>query len=70
MTDRSPRQRVRRSYASRRAIDRVVEAVRGNGIRVTSVTFLPDGTITLSSAEDGSARTESVFDALDRAGRL
>lgn len=70
VTDLSPRRRARRSYASPRTIDRAVEAVRANGIRVTSVTLLPDGTITLSSSEDNGARSESLFDALDRAGRL
>lgn len=70
VTDSSSRRRARRSYASPRTIDRVVGAVRANGIRVTSVTFLPDGTITLSSSEESGAHSESMFDALDRAGRL
>lgn len=62
--------RAQRRYAPKGAIDRAVEAMRANGIRVRSVTISPDGSIKLSSIDDRETKSDSVFDALERAGRL
>lgn len=57
-------------YATKAIIDRTVEAARANGIRVTSLTFGPDGTLKLSAIEEQVQRPASLFDALDKEGRL
>lgn len=60
----------RRSYPRKADISRAVEAARANGIRVSSVTVNPDGSIKLSAVEDSAGRNETLFDALDKEGRL
>lgn len=57
-------------YATRAVIDRTVEAARANGIKVTSLTFSPDGTLKLSATEEQGQRPASLFDTLDNEGRL
>lgn len=60
----------RARYATKAIIDRTVEAARANGIKVTSLTFSPDGTLKLSAIEEQNPRPASLFDSLDKEGRL
>lgn len=60
----------RRSYPRKADISRAVEAARANGIRVSSVTVNPDGSIKLSAVDDAPAQSETLFDAWDKEGRL
>ena len=64
------RVRQRRRYPPKAVIDRAVEAVRANGIRVASVTLNPDGSIKLSASDDRHDQTTTLFDALEKEGRL
>jgi hypothetical protein len=66
----SPSSAVRRAYPRRADISRAVEAVRSNGIRVASVTVGPDGSIKLSSVDDAADRKDTLFDELEKEGRL
>lgn len=70
MTDGTRNKRVRFRYAPKSAIDRAVEAVRANGINVVSVTVGGDGSIKLSATDDAVIQRETLFDTLDKAGRL
>jgi hypothetical protein len=65
-----PRVREPRRYAPKGAIDRAVEAMRANGIHVASVTVNPDGSIKLSAVDNPAKRPDTLFDALDKQGRL
>ncbi|MDT0506925.1 hypothetical protein [Novosphingobium sp. MMS21-SN21R] len=70
MTDAAPRNKIRLRYAPKSAISRAVEAVRANGIDVVSVTMGGDGSIKLSATDDKMQLRETLFDTLDREGRL
>lgn len=60
----------RQRYATRAVIDRTVEAARANGIKVTSLTFSPDGTLKLSAIDEQNPSPASLFETLDNEGRL
>lgn len=71
MTKSASYRRNRLRYATKAVIDRTVEAARANGIKVTSLTFSPDGTLKLGAIEDQAPPPPaSPFDTLDKEGRL
>ena len=69
MGDSLTRVRQRRRYPPKAVIDRAVEAVRANGIRVASVTLNPDGSIKLS-ATDAPHEHTTLVEVLEKEGRL
>lgn len=68
--DGAARKRKPRRYALGREISRAVDAMRANGIVITSVDLHPDGTIRFSSASIAALGSASEFERWDKAGRL
>ena len=67
---RTPTVQQRRSYPGKVAIRHVVEAAKACGLDVAGVEVNPDGTIRVVEARAMPSGPESLFDQLERQGKI